>query len=81
MIKPVPYQNFAGKDPLLDRFVSYALVPTGSDPESAASPSTSRQLALAEKLRKELEAAGAADVEVGIDCELHALDWAHELGL
>ncbi len=64
MIKPVPYQNFAGKDPLLDRFVSYALVPTGSDPESAASPSTSRQLALAEKLRKELEAAGAADVSL-----------------
>ena len=62
MVYPVSYNVYAKKTPLLDRFIRYALIPTGSDPESAASPSAAREFDLARVLESELRALGAKDV-------------------
>lgn len=62
MVYPVSYNDYAKKTPLLDRFIRYALIPTGSDPESAASPSAAREFDLARILESELRALGAKDV-------------------
>ena len=62
MVYPVSYNDYAKKTPLLDRFIRYALIPTGSDPESAASPSAAREFDLARVLESELRALGAKDV-------------------
>ncbi len=45
-----------------ERFLRYVSVSTASDPESDASPSTSRQLDLSRMLRDELFALGASEV-------------------
>lgn len=61
MVRPVPYELYERKTPLLDRFIRYALIPTASDPDSSASPSTAKQLRLAELLRDELLELGLSD--------------------
>ena len=62
MVYPVSYNDYTKKTPLLDRFIRYALIPTGSDPESQAAPSAARELDLARVLESELRALGAKDV-------------------
>ena len=62
MVYPVSYNDYTKKTPLLDRFIRYALIPTGSDPESQASPSAAREFDLARVLESELRALGAKDV-------------------
>lgn len=50
---------------LKERFLKYISVYTTSDETSNTTPSTDRQLDLAEILRKELAGIGAEDVTVG----------------
>ncbi len=45
-------------------FLNYALIPTMSDEESETTPSTAKQLVLAEELKKELLELGLADAHV-----------------
>ena len=47
-----------------ERFLKYAAFPTMSDEESETTPSTSKQLVLAEELKKELLELGLADAHV-----------------
>ena len=49
---------------LLERFISYAKVDTGSDPDSETFPSTEKQFDLAEKLVSELCDMGLSDAGV-----------------
>ena len=47
---------------LIDRFISYAIIDTESDPTSITTPSTAKQLNLAKLLVKELKTIGMTDV-------------------
>ena len=47
---------------ILDRFLAYARIPTASDEESSATPSTVKQLALCELLERQLREAGLSGV-------------------
>lgn len=47
-----------------DKFLRYVAFDTSSDPDSQSQPSTNKQFALLEQLRKELEAMGVKQVEV-----------------
>lgn len=49
---------------IIDRFISYVTVDTESDPNSPTTPSTSKQLVLANMLVKELKKIGMADVTI-----------------
>ncbi len=53
-----------GLPPVAARFCRYVRVDTQSDPASATTPSTAKQLDLARMLADELRALGASDVEV-----------------
>lgn len=52
------------KKPLTDRFISYVTIDTESDPTSDTTPSTQKQWDLANKLFRELEAMGMAEVSI-----------------
>jgi tripeptide aminopeptidase len=52
------------KQNLIDRFISYVIVDTESDPESDTTPSTAKQWDLAHALAKELIAIGMKDVSI-----------------
>lgn len=47
-----------------DKFLRYVAFDTSSDPDSQSQPSTNKQFALLEQLRKELDAMGVKQVEV-----------------
>ncbi len=49
---------------IIDRFISYVTVDTESDPNSTTTPSTSKQLVLANMLVKELKKIGMSDVTI-----------------
>ncbi len=49
---------------VVDRFIKYAKFDTQSDPESAVTPSTAKQMILAKELEKELRAMGLEDVDL-----------------
>ncbi len=49
---------------LIDRFISYVTIDTESDPNSKTTPSTSKQLVLANKLAEELQAIGMTGVTI-----------------
>ncbi|WP_309640778.1 peptidase T [Flavobacterium sp.] len=49
---------------LIDRFISYVTIDTESDPNSTTTPSTKKQLVLANLLVKELKAIGMTDVTI-----------------
>ncbi len=49
---------------LIDRFISYVTIDTESDPNSKTTPSTSKQLVLANKLAEELKAIGMTGVTI-----------------
>ncbi|NMH27968.1 peptidase T [Flavobacterium silvaticum] len=49
---------------LIDRFISYVTVDTESDPESATTPSTAKQMVLAEMLFQELTKIGLTEVTI-----------------
>ena len=53
---------------MLERFLSYVKVDTGSDPDSDTFPSTEKQFDLAHKLEKELIEMGLSDVSVNQYC-------------
>ena len=53
---------------VLERFLSYVKVDTGSDPDSDTFPSTEKQFDLAHKLEKELIEMGLSDVSVNQYC-------------
>lgn len=61
---PVPYSEFPRRTPIADRLVRYARIPTASDPESASSPSSGKQLVLARLLKQELLELGLEDVKL-----------------
>ena len=52
------------KQHILKRFLSYVKIDTESDPNSDTTPSTEKQWKLANKLAKDLEAIGLADVSI-----------------
>src|SRR5690606_24910107 len=52
------------KQKLIDRFISYAVIDTQSDPSSNSTPSTNKQWDLALKLADELKQIGMQDVEI-----------------
>ncbi|MEH6407973.1 MAG: peptidase T [Leeuwenhoekiella sp.] len=52
------------KPQIIDRFIEYVSVDTQSDPDSDTTPSTAKQLKLAEKLVDELKQMGLADVSI-----------------
>ena len=52
------------KQHLIDRFISYVIIDTESDPESKTTPSTMKQWDLANKLVDELKAIGMSDVKI-----------------
>jgi len=52
------------KQKLIDRFISYAVIDTQSDPSSETTPSTKKQWDLALKLADELKQIGMQDVEI-----------------
>ena len=52
------------KQHIIDRFVSYVIIDTESDPKSDTTPSTSKQWDLANKLVEELKAIGMQDVSI-----------------
>jgi tripeptide aminopeptidase len=54
-------------DTLLDRFLRYVQIDTQSDESSTSYPSTPGQLVLLEMLKRELDALGAADVQMTRD--------------
>ena len=47
---------------IIDRFISYVTIDTESDPNSATTPSSKKQLVLAKNLTKELKEIGMEDV-------------------
>lgn len=49
---------------IIDRFISYVIIDTESDPNSETTPSTQKQWALANKLVEELKAIGMQDVTI-----------------
>lgn len=49
---------------IIDRFISYAIIDTESDPNSDTTPSTKKQLVLAKFLVKELKAIGLTEVTI-----------------
>ena len=49
---------------IIDRFISYVKIDTESDPNSNTTPSTKKQLVLAELLVKELTEIGMTDVTI-----------------
>lgn len=49
---------------LIDRFITYVKIPTMSDPNSHVTPSSSKQLVLANKLKEDLIAIGVTDAIV-----------------
>jgi tripeptide aminopeptidase len=49
---------------IIDRFISYVTIDTESDPNSATTPSTKKQLDLAKLLVKELKAIGLTEVTI-----------------
>ncbi len=49
---------------IIDRFISYVIIDTESDPNSESTPSTSKQWDLANKLVEELKAIGMSDVTI-----------------
>lgn len=49
---------------IIDRFISYVIIDTESDPNSATTPSTKKQLVLAELLVEELKLIGLTDVTI-----------------
>ena len=49
---------------IIDRFLRYVAFDTASNPDSQSQPSTNKQFALLEQLRKELQAMGVEQVEV-----------------
>ena len=52
------------KQHIIDRFTSYVVIDTESDPESKTTPSTMKQWDLANKLVDELKAIGMSDVKI-----------------
>ena len=52
------------KQALLDRFISYVIIDTESDPNSDTTPSSAKQWNLARKLAEELETMGMSDVTI-----------------
>ncbi|HSP40392.1 MAG TPA: peptidase T [Gillisia sp.] len=57
-------KNMISKQKLIDRFISYAVIDTQSDPSSDTTPSTNKQWDLALKLADELKHIGMQDVEI-----------------
>ena len=55
-----------------ERFLRYAAIPTRSDPDSTATPSTDCQFALARLLADELTALGLTNVRVTDNCFVYA---------
>ncbi|MGD9157967.1 MAG: peptidase T [Desulfobacteraceae bacterium] len=53
---------------LLERFISYVKIDTGSDPDSDTFPSTEKQFDLANKLASEMNDMGLSDVSVNKYC-------------
>ncbi len=53
---------------ILERFLSYVKIDTGSDPDSGTFPSTEKQFDLAHKLEAELIEMGLSDVSVNQYC-------------
>ncbi len=49
---------------IIDRFISYVIIDTESDPNSETTPSTKKQWVLAEKLVEELKAIGMTEVTI-----------------
>ena len=49
---------------IIDRFISYAIIDTESDPNSTTTPSTKKQLVLANLLVEELKKVGMTDVSI-----------------
>lgn len=49
---------------IIDRFISYVIIDTESDPKSSTTPSTSKQWDLANKLVEELKTIGMQDVTI-----------------
>jgi tripeptide aminopeptidase len=49
---------------IIDRFISYVIIDTESDPNSTTTPSTKKQFDLANKLVDELKAIGMSDVTI-----------------
>ena len=49
---------------IIDRFLRYVAFDTASNPDSQSQPSTNKQFALLEQLRKELQDMGVEQVEV-----------------
>ena len=52
---------------IIDRFISYVTIDTESDANSPTTPSTKKQLVLANLLVKELKSIGLTDVTVNYD--------------
>lgn len=52
------------KQHIIDRFISYVIIDTESDPKSETTPSTEKQWELANKLVEELKAIGMQDVTI-----------------
>ena len=52
------------KQQIINRFISYVVVDTQSDPNSATTPSTKKQWDLANALVKELKTIGMEDVTI-----------------
>jgi len=52
------------KQHIIDRFVSYVIIDTESDPNSNTTPSTQKQWNLAKKLVKELKSIGMQDISI-----------------
>ena len=49
---------------IIDRFISYVIIDTESDPNSTTTPSTEKQWVLANKLVEELKAIGLEEVTI-----------------
>ena len=60
------------KQHLINRFLSYVVIDTTSDPENSAFPSTEKQWVLAKMLEKELIKIGMQEVELDENCYLMA---------
>lgn len=60
------------KQQITNRFISYVVVDTTSDPENPSFPSTKKQWNLAKLLEKELREMGMEDVELDENCYLMA---------
>jgi tripeptide aminopeptidase len=60
------------KQQITNRFISYVVIDTTSDPENSAFPSTEKQWNLAKILEKELREMGMEDVELDENCYLMA---------